>query len=51
MFASTEGKRGQFYKRRIPLKILINVRDIYEYERSIELNVKYFKGNITCIKI
>jgi len=26
-------------------------RDINEYERSIALNVKYFKGNINFIKI
>jgi len=40
-----KGNMSGTLKARIPLNISINEKDINEYERSIELIVKYFKGN------
>jgi len=47
MFASSLGNNGPVLLMEIiMLKTIINERDINEYKRSIELIVKYFKGNI-----
>jgi len=50
MFVRTKRKSGRYYKGRIPLKMTIKYWDINEYERSIELIIKYFKGIINYVK-
>jgi len=51
MLASSKGNRSWYFQRKkVPLKMSIYERDIIEYEMSIELIVKYFKGSINSIK-
>jgi len=50
--ASPEGNQCRNYKGRIiRLMMFVNQRNLNYCKRSIELIVKYLKGNIHCMKV